>query len=78
MSILVSCALSKSKIFVPPFNKWDKNTESICQEHGIDLIKFEDGWLCAEYNKFDPSHDLWYIHNRAFKPGEFKKWLTNI
>jgi hypothetical protein len=78
MSILVSCALSQSKIFVPPFNKWDKNTEMICEEHNIKLVKFEDGWLCAEYNEFDPSHDLWYIHNRAFKPKEFKEWLTNI
>ena len=50
LSILTSCSLSKSSIFVPPFNKWNKFTEEICNEHNIKLVKFEDGWLCCEYN----------------------------
>ena len=76
MSIMVSCSLSQSKVFVPPFNKWNKDTEAICEEQGIELVKFEDGWLCMEYNDFDPSHDLWYVHSREFTLKEFKKWIA--
>ena len=75
MSILVSCSLSKSKVFVPPFNKWNNDTEDICEEHNIDLVKFEDGWLCCEYNDFDSSHDLWYLHSREFTYEKFEEWL---
>lgn len=75
LSILVSCSLAKSKTFVPPFNKWNKDTEEICDEAGINLIKFEDGWLCMEYNDFDPSHDLWYVHSREFELEEFRRWI---
>ena len=75
MSILVSCSLTKSNIFIPPFNKWNTDTDDICQENGIELIKFEDGWLCMEYNSFDPSHNLWYVHSREFELEEFKKWI---
>ena len=76
MSIFVSCSLSQSMIFVPPFNKWNQDTEDICKEQGITLIKFEDGWLCMEYNDFDPNHDLWYVHSREFKLEEFEKWIA--
>ena len=77
MSILVSCSLSQSKIFVPPFNKWNTNTEKICTENGIVLVKFEDGWLCAEYNQYDKSHELWYLHHREFTVDEFENWIDN-
>ena len=77
LSILSSCSLSKSKIFVPPFNKWNKYTDEICEEHGIELVKFEDGWLCMEYNNFDVNHDLWYVHSREFTVESFKKWIIN-
>ena len=40
LSILTSCSLSKSTTFVPPFNKWNKYTEEICNEHGIKLVKW--------------------------------------
>ncbi len=75
MSILVSCSLCKSKIFIPPFNKWNEDTESICEEHGIELIKYEDGWKSAEHNAFDPSHLLWYLHPYAWTVEKFKEWL---
>lgn len=75
MSILISCSLTKSNIFVPPFNKWNKDTENICDENGIELVKFESGWKCIEYNEFDSSHDLWYLHAREFTVEQIKKWL---
>lgn len=75
MSILISCSLVKSRTFVPPFNKWNKDTEEICKENGIELIKFEDGWLSAEHNEFDSKHELWYLHAREWTLGQFKNWL---
>ena len=75
LSILVSCSLARSSIFVPPFNKWNQDTEDICREHGIRLVKFEDGWLCMEYNTFDEDHGLWYLHSREFTIQTFNQKL---
>ena len=75
MSIVSSCSLARSSIFVPPFNKWNLYTEQICKEFNINLVKFEDGWLCCEYNKYDPNHDLWYLHAREFSLNKFKEWV---
>lgn len=76
ISILTSASLVKSNIFIPPFNKWNKDTESVCKEHNIELIKFEDGWLCMEYNKYNDSQDKWYLHAREFDFESFKKWFN--
>ncbi len=76
MSIIISASLVKSKIFIPPFNKWNKDTDAICKEHGIELIKFEDGWLSMEHNSFDDKHGMWYLHAREFKFEDFKKWFN--
>lgn len=75
MSILVSCSLLKSEMFIPPFNKWNKDTEDVCKEHGIELIKWEDGWRSAEHNKFSPDITKWYFHERDFGMHELEKWL---
>ena len=76
MSILISSSLVKSKIFIPPFNKWNEQTDSICKENGIELIKFEDGWLCMEYNKYNEDQDKWYLHAREFDFETFEKWFN--
>lgn len=76
MSILTSCSLVNSKIFVPPFNKWNGYTDAICTEHGIELVKFEDGWLSMEHNEFKRDHKLWYLHHRAFNMDKLNKWLS--
>lgn len=78
ISILISASLVKSKIFIPPFNKWNKDTEDICNEHGIELVKFEDGWLSMEHNEFNKKHDKWYLHAREFNFKEFKNWFDNV
>lgn len=75
MSILVSCSLTNSLTFVPPFNKWNKDTEQICMDNNIELVKYEDGWRSMEYNKFDPSHNKWYFHPYLWTPESFKKWF---
>lgn len=76
MSILISSSLVKSKIFIPPFNKWNSDTDDICKEHGIELIKFEDGWLSMEHNKFNNKHSKWYLHAREFTIEEFTRWFS--
>ena len=44
LSILTSCALLSTDLFIPPFNKWNQDTDAVCKRHGIHLVKFEDGW----------------------------------
>ena len=75
LSILLSASLVGSRVFVPPFNKWNKDTEDICSENGITLIKFEDGWKSMEYNKFNEQTKFWYLHAREWTLDSFKKWF---
>lgn len=75
MSILLSCNLVNSQIFIPPFNKWNNNTDMICNKMGIELIKFEKGWLSMEHNSYNPNHTLWYLHHRAFTLEQIKSWF---
>jgi len=75
MSIVISANLTNSCIFVPPFNKWNEDTIKICDSHGYELIKFEDGWRSAEYEPFDGSNDKWYLHPRNFTNESFLKWM---
>ena len=75
MSILVSCSLLKSNMFVPPFNKWTKSMQIICEENGIELVMFEDGWRSCEFNEYDQSHNLWYLHAREWTVEKMDKWL---
>ena len=77
LSILVSCSLIKTAIFVPPFNKWNADTEVICNTHHIELIKFEDGWRSMEYHNYVPDHKLWYLHGRNFTLDAFRKWWVS-
>lgn len=78
MSILLSCNLIGAKTFIPPFNKWNKHTEEVCEEHGIDLIKFEDGWKHLVYEKVSNDFDRYYFHTHDFSYEEFQsKIQTN-
>ena len=51
--------------------------EEICKENGIELIKFEDGWKCMEYNSYNENQNLWYLHHREFSVDSFKNWFLN-
>jgi hypothetical protein len=70
MSIVASCSLANATIFVPPFNKWNSITDSICQKHCISLVKFEDGWKSIEHEPFDKSHKLWYLHANNYSSAQ--------
>lgn len=75
LSIILSASLVGSNIFVPPFNKWNKETEDICKENLIELIKFEYGWQSMEFNKFNTDTKLWYLHAREWTLETFIKWF---
>lgn len=75
LSIMVSCNLIKSKIFIPPFNKYNKYTEEICDEQNIELIKFEDGWKHLLYQKIDNNFNKYYFHSHDFTLEEFNNTI---
>jgi len=77
LSIVQSCRLINAHRFVPPFNKYNESTISICRDHGIELVKFEDGWLSMEYNmQYLPNHQLWYLHAREWTLDKLKQWFN--
>lgn len=71
MSILMCCSMADAKLFVPPFNKWNKKTEKICHANGIELIKFEDGWRHLLYQPFTLTNSMWYFHTHDFTYDDF-------
>jgi len=76
MSIVVASNLVRSKIFVPPFHKWNKDTESICAEHYIDLVKFEEGWKHVMFNPYDyKKENNYYFHPFDITPAQLKAWF---
>lgn len=76
-SIVSSCRLLKTDIFVPPFNNWNGYTEMVCERHGIQLVKYEEGWKSFEHNEYDPSHDLWYFHSWKWTPERLRSYLQH-
>lgn len=87
VSILTSVAAAQSSvnqleyprrhenIFVPPYNHYNRDTIDVCDEHNVELVRWEDGWKHAAYNKYDPARcDRYYFHTADFTPEEFKQW----
>lgn len=75
LSIVASCSLVGANKFIPPFNKWNKDTEAACDENGISLIKFEMGWRSMEHNEYDPTAIMWYLHAREWTFEKFVAWF---
>lgn len=75
LSIIASCSLVRADVFIPPFNKWNHDTEDVCRKNGIELIKFESGWKSMECNKYETWHPLWYLHSREWKVEKFTQWF---
>lgn len=86
LSILLSASLVKAEVFVPPFNKWNEQTEEVCGRF-IPIIKYEDGWRSMEYNSYTINEwycsyfrvsfngQQWYLHARQWTMESFKKWF---
>lgn len=76
MSILMSCKLLKTDIFVPPFNRWNSTTEDVCRNNNLSLWKIDHGWRSLEHNKFEADYNLWYFHPWRYTLEEFKRALS--
>lgn len=74
MSILGSCSYLKTKIFVPPFNRYNQDTIDICFDNDIGIRI--DGWLSIEYNDFDINHRLWYMHSWQWTPSKLRVYFN--
>lgn len=72
LSIVASCNLIGAKTYIPPFNKWNADTASICKEFGIELVKFEDGWKHLGYESISSNSSLYYFHTHDFTLDDFK------
>lgn len=72
MNIIAGCSLVKSKVFAPPFSKYNNDTISICKEHGIELQRFSDGWLCGEHETWKSFIENWYFHPRLWSIKKLK------
>lgn len=67
ISILTSCSIINSKIFIPPFNKHNQDTVEICQEFGIHLVRFEaENWRHLVHEPFHLNHPRYYFHTHDF------------
>lgn len=77
LSILASCSLVGAEMFIPPFNKWNEDTESVCEDNNIELIKFESGWLSMEHNNYNAITNYWYLHAREWTFEKFKEWFQS-
>jgi hypothetical protein len=75
LSIIASCSLVGASHFIPPFNKWNDDTDKVCQENNIELVKFEAGWQSMEHNRYQDHHPLWYLHAREWTLQSFKEWF---
>jgi hypothetical protein len=75
LSILMSCSLARASVFIPPYNKYDKNTEAICTANGIELIRFEDGWLHSLYNRYRQEQERWYCHPYDVTVNQLSEWF---
>lgn len=71
LSILMSCSLLDSHMFVPPFHKWNRDTEEICTEHVIMLVKYDPTWRHLVYHPFDHRNPNYYVHTHDFEYQSF-------
>ena len=75
LSIIAAASLLGSRVFVPPFNKWNEDTEEICREEGIGLIKWEDGWQHVMYNRRTVENENYYVHPYDLTPAALRNWM---
>ena len=66
ISILVSCSLLDSKIFIPPFWRWNQDTIDICASNNIDLPVLQD-WINLDDAPARIDHGFYCLHSWKFK-----------
>lgn len=70
LSILVAASLVNSRIFVPPFNKYNSDTLEIVAEQNLTIVKWEDGWRHLSYNRFTDDGNKYYVHMHDYPGNE--------
>lgn len=75
MSILTSCALLNTRIFIPPFNETSETVKIVCKDNNIEIIGNCENriWKSLESEPFDPAHKFWYYHPWRLNLEQFKK-----
>jgi hypothetical protein len=76
MSIVGSCKLLKTRVFVPPFNAYNGDTVKICKANGIKLVT-PDEWKTIDYSDFNDEHELWYMHSWRWTTETLEKKLCH-
>jgi len=66
LSILTSTSALGTNVFVPPFNKYNKSTIEICEEHALSLVIWENGWQHLGYQEFKSDGGKYYFHMHDF------------
>lgn len=77
LSIVQSCSLVQSKIFVPPWHHYNSNTEKVCRKHGIELVKWSFMTKHAKFSRFEPDK-FHYYYFHTFDTGDascVQDWL---
>lgn len=73
-SIVASCRILNTDLFVPPFWRWGSRTKRICDEHGIKL--WTDGnWINLDRNEFVEGHKLYLLHSWTMTPEQLEEKL---
>lgn len=74
LSIVVSCSLLNTSLFIPPFNKYNSDTEEVCHTHGIQLMRADPmEWTHLAYLSFRPGLQNYYFHTHDFTFEDFKE-----
>lgn len=77
-SIVSSCKLLKTNIFIPPFWRFTKLTKKICEDNKIKLW-VEPKWVNFDNQEITRYNRYYIIHSWKFTPESFeKKLLQNI
>lgn len=73
MSIIGSCSYLNTKIFVPPFGRYNQDTLDICFDNDIEVRV--NGWLSIEHNDFNINHRMWYMHSWRWSSSKLKVYF---
>jgi hypothetical protein len=71
-SILGSCQILNTKLFIPPFWRWSDKMQRICDQNGIKLWTKED-WINFETTGFKENHDRYLFHSWRWTPEKLKE-----
>lgn len=73
-SIVSSCRLLGTDLFVPPFWRWSDITKKICGDHGITLWTQGD-WINLDHNDFVEGHTRYLLHSWTMTPEQLEAKL---